>query len=142
MPDQKPETTLHYDGQPAPPRDDAAIPDYLLHWDRYVLKRRLGSGGMGEVFEAWDPRLERFVALKFLGSVDTGTLERFEREARAQARVDHPAICKVDEVGETGDVDAAVERARIAIAEGRWRLENGARITGRCGDCRSVHRHR
>ena len=100
MPDQKPETTLHYDGQPAPPRDDAAIPGYLLHWDRYVLKRRLGSGGMGEVFEAWDPRLGRFVALKFLGISDAGTLERFEREARAQARVDHPAICKVFEVGE------------------------------------------
>lgn len=94
------EPTLPNNGRDARPGDTAAIPDYLLHWDRYLLKRWLGRGGMGEVFEAWDPRLGRFVALKFLGSIDSETLERFEREARAQARVDHPAICKVFEIGE------------------------------------------
>ena len=78
----------------------AAIPEYLLGWSRYTLTGRLGSGGMGEVFKAWDPRLGRFVALKFLSSSDPETLDRFEREARAQARVDHPAICKVFEVGD------------------------------------------
>jgi serine/threonine-protein kinase len=76
------------------------VPAYLLEWDRYVVRRRLGAGGMGEVFEAWDPRLGRFVALKFLAGSDLDTLERFEREARSQAHVDHPAICKVFEVGE------------------------------------------
>ena len=94
----KPDNTLSYEGRPLP--HPGAIPEYLRWWDRYVVQRRLGSGGMGEVFEAWDPRLGRFVALKFLGIADPLMLERFEREARAQARVDHPAICKVFEVGE------------------------------------------
>lgn len=94
------ENTLPLDGDSAPADDETPIPEYLLRWDRYHVKRRLGRGGMGEVFEAWDPRLGRFVALKFLGTVDPDTLGRFEREARAQARVDHPAICKVFEVGE------------------------------------------
>src|SRR6185503_11329531 len=92
--------TQRLDGDSAPRRSSTFLPDHLANWDRYVLKRRLGAGGMGEVFEAWDPRLGRFVALKFLGGTDPETLERFEREARAQAHVDHPAICKVFEVGE------------------------------------------
>ena len=100
MPDQDPEATLLHDVRPVSSYDTSAIPDYLLRWGRYDLKRRLGRGGMGEVFEAWDPQLRRFVALKFLSGADAETLERFEREARAQARVDHPAICKVFEVGE------------------------------------------
>lgn len=79
---------------------EAAIPAYLAGWSRYEVSLRLGAGGMGEVFRAWDPRLGRFVALKFLASSDPETIERFQREARAQARVDHPAICKVFEVGE------------------------------------------
>ena len=74
-------------------------PDFLVAWQRYDVGRRLGAGGMGEVFEAWDPRLGRHVALKFLYGTDPETLERFTREARSQARVDHPGICKVFEVG-------------------------------------------
>ena len=60
----------------------------------------IGSGGMGEVFKAWDPKLERYVALKFLRHEDPEHIERIFREARAQARVDHPGVCKVYEVGE------------------------------------------
>ena len=74
-------------------------PDFLAGWDRYAIVSRLGSGGMGEVFKAWDPRLGRHVALKFLYGTDTQTLDRFTREAHSQARVDHPGICKVYEVG-------------------------------------------
>ena len=55
---------------------------------------------MGEVFKAWDKELERFVALKFLRYDDPELVERLFREARAQARVDHPGVCKVYEVGE------------------------------------------
>jgi len=94
------EPTTRLGGDPVPHERGADVPEYLREWDRYVVKRRLGSGGMGEVFEAWDPRLGRLVALKFLAWIDVETLERFEREARAQAHVDHPAICKVFEVGE------------------------------------------
>jgi tetratricopeptide (TPR) repeat protein/predicted Ser/Thr protein kinase len=70
-------------------------------WDRYRCDRLLGSGGMGRVFKAWDPRLRRWVALKFLTSDDPELTTRFLREARAQARIEHPHICRVYEVGET-----------------------------------------
>ncbi len=60
----------------------------------------VAHGGMGEVFKAWDTRLERFVALKFLRSEDPLLLERLDREARAQARLDHPNVARVYEVGE------------------------------------------
>ncbi len=60
----------------------------------------LGAGGMGEVFKAWDPVLERHIALKYLRRDDPELVERLFREARAQARVNHPGICEVYEVGE------------------------------------------
>jgi serine/threonine-protein kinase len=59
----------------------------------------IGAGGMGEVFKAWDPDLERHVAFKYLKHDDPVLVERLLREARAQARVDHPSVCKVYEVG-------------------------------------------
>lgn len=71
-------------------------------WGRFALVELLGRGGMGKVFRAWDPVLERYLALKVLLGDDPVQLERFEREARSQAGVDHPAVCKVYEVG---DVD-------------------------------------
>ncbi len=60
----------------------------------------IGSGGMGEVFKAWDAELSRWVALKYLRRDEPELVERLMREARAQARVDHPGICKVYQVGE------------------------------------------
>ncbi len=71
-------------------------------WDRYHIEGFLGAGGMGSVFKARDPRLGRFVALKFLRDGDAlpEQRRRFDREARAQARLDHPNICKIFEVGE------------------------------------------
>lgn len=52
------------------------------------------------MFEAWDPVLRRRVAIKLLHGDDPDLVRRFVREAQAQARVDHPNICKVFEVGE------------------------------------------
>ena len=74
----------------------------VADWDRYVFIRRLGAGGMGEVFEARDLRLERVVALKFIRGGDPRLHLRLAQEARAQARIDHPNVCKVFEVGEVG----------------------------------------
>ena len=70
----------------------------------YQVEARLGAGGMGEVYRAYDQRLRRAVALKFLHSEphDADRRGRIHREARAAARLDHPFICKVYEVGEVG----------------------------------------
>src|SRR5580704_3643529 len=66
---------------------------------RYRLERELGAGGMGVVFAAFDPDLERRIALKVLRA-DTGEARRrLLREARAMARLFHPNVVVVYEVG-------------------------------------------
>jgi len=74
----------------------------LQDWDRYRIVEFLGAGGMGKVYKAQDPRLNRFVALKFIrdNSPSSDLAQRFNREARAQASIDHEHICKIYEVGE------------------------------------------
>ncbi|MGH9361613.1 MAG: serine/threonine-protein kinase, partial [Thermoanaerobaculia bacterium] len=70
----------------------------------YEITARLGAGGMGEVYEAKDLRLERKVAVKFLPADAPLTAEarrRFAREARAASAIDHPHICAVHDVGES-----------------------------------------
>ncbi len=71
-----------------------------MAWGRYRLEGLLGEGGMGRVFAAFDPRLERRVALKLLRGDDPVLALRFLAEARAQARVEHEHVCRVYEVGE------------------------------------------
>ncbi|MBL9004960.1 MAG: serine/threonine protein kinase [Myxococcales bacterium] len=75
--------------------------DYpVARWDRYEFQKKLGQGGMGAVYKARDRRLGRDVALKFIRGGDPNLVMRFLQEARAQARIDHPHVCKVYEVGE------------------------------------------
>ncbi|MBK9796595.1 MAG: serine/threonine protein kinase [Holophagaceae bacterium] len=72
----------------------------LHHWGRFEALELLGEGGMGRIFRASDPRLRRVVALKLLRRDDPELLQRFIQEAQLQARVDHPNVCRVYEVGE------------------------------------------
>ena len=67
----------------------------------YTIVREIGRGGMGIVYEAWDDRLSRPVAIKtFLSSGDPSRRERFLREARAAAAVSHPHVCQLFDIGE------------------------------------------
>ncbi len=72
----------------------------VKEWDRYEFVAFLGRGGMGQVFKAYDPYLDRYVALKFIFSENPENMKRFLHEAQSQARIDHPNVCKVYEVGE------------------------------------------
>jgi len=93
----------------------------------YALERKLGEGGMGVVYAARDERLERTVALKTMSSLasDETARKRFWREARAAARVNHPNVCQLYEIGEEGgELFIAMELLEgEALAE---RLRRGA----------------
>jgi predicted ATPase len=83
----------------------------------YEIHSPLDRGGMGEVYRARDVRLDRYVALKVLPSAltrDEHRRARFEREAKAVARLQHPHICAVYDVG-VGDVPYLV----LELLDGR-----------------------
>src|SRR5688572_23514695 len=69
----------------------------------YEIVRPLGAGGMGEVYEARDTRLDRLVAIKVLPAGmarDADARARFDREARAIAAINHPNICALHDIGD------------------------------------------
>lgn len=68
--------------------------------NRFLIERRLGSGGFGTVYEAWDGRLERPVAVKAIESAGGRGSSRVLREAQAAARLNHPGIVTLYEMGE------------------------------------------
>jgi eukaryotic-like serine/threonine-protein kinase len=71
--------------------------------ERFRLEEKVGSGGMSSVYRAYDPTLERLVAIKMMHrdiSSDADQLERFRREARAVARLNHPHVVTVIDAGE------------------------------------------
>ncbi|HRI09032.1 MAG TPA: protein kinase, partial [Nannocystaceae bacterium] len=65
---------------------------------RFAVLRKLGEGGMGTVFAAYDERLDRKIAVKVLHSVDARA--RMLREAQALAKLSHPNVVQVYEIGE------------------------------------------
>ncbi len=76
-------------------------PDYIGKLDHYLVKRVVGSGGMGIVVEAFDPTLHRTVAIKLLHphlSAMGVARQRFAREARAAAAVVHPNVVSIHAV--------------------------------------------
>jgi serine/threonine-protein kinase len=78
---------------------------------RYLIRRRIGKGGMGEVFEADHIGLDKRVALKFLldkFNTDREVLTRFHREARTASRIGHVNIVDITDIGETDDGKAYI----------------------------------
>ena len=86
----------------------------------YEIVSLLGSGGMGEVYRARDPRLGREVAVKVLPEAvasDADRLRRFEQEARAAGALNHPNVLVVLDVVLTADLRAYVYRYRRMLSD-------------------------
>ena len=66
----------------------------------YEIQAPLGEGGMGAVYKAHDPKLQRTVAIKVLAKQDDDASARLLQEARAASALNHPHICTIYEVGE------------------------------------------
>jgi serine/threonine protein kinase/Tfp pilus assembly protein PilF len=103
----------------------------------FLVLRKLGQGGMGEVYLADDTSLDRKVALKFLpegAHKDERLRERFLQEARAAAAIDHPYVCKIYEAGvANGKAFIAMEfvegeTLRDLMREGPPRREEALRL--------------
>ena len=113
---------------------DAALPETI---GRFLIQQRLGAGAFGAVYRAIDPTLDREVALKVPHKElqkDARAVERFLREARAAARLQHPHIVPVYETGADGD-SSYIASAFIAgrsladtIDDGRFEPRRAARI--------------
>src|SRR5688572_7875485 len=72
----------------------------------YILVKQIGKGGMGAVWKAWDKKLTRWVAIKFLLVAEDEDVLRFQREAKLAARLRHPNIAPIYEVGEAPAMQA------------------------------------
>src|SRR6202049_1535573 len=98
-----------------------------------VMEALLGAGGMGQVYRARDPRLNRDVAIKVSARQFSG---RFEREARAIAALNHPNICHLYDVGPNYLVMELVEGPTLAerIKQGALPLEEALRIARQMAD--------
>ncbi|SPE36581.1 hypothetical protein SBA6_590030 [Candidatus Sulfopaludibacter sp. SbA6] len=105
----------------------------------YRITGSLGAGGMGSVYRAEDTRLGRTVAIKLIRTslaLSATTRQRFEREARAVAALNHPHICAVYDVGSEGGADYLVmeyvEGETLAARLKKGRLELAAALTVAC----------
>src|SRR5262245_52659704 len=99
----------------------------------YQILAPIGAGGMGEVFHARDTRLARDVAIKVSGARFS---ERFEREARAIAALNHPNICQLYDVGPNYLVMELVEGSTLAerIKQGAIPPEEAMRLARQIAD--------
>jgi ABC-type branched-subunit amino acid transport system substrate-binding protein len=115
----------------APSRTEPPILKRNDRVGRYVILEAIGAGGMGRVYAAHDPALDRTIALKLLRSdVAIPDLEsRLLREAKAMARVSHPHVIAVHDAGRHGDqvyiamelVDGGTLRTWLTAAKRSWR---------------------
>src|SRR5206468_3807756 len=100
---------------------------------RYRLDAQIGTGGMSTVYRAFDTVLERQVAIKLMHreiASDSDQLERFRREARAVAQLNHPHVVGVIDAGEEGDPDHPTPYIVFEYVEGET-LKDRIRRHGR-----------
>ncbi len=104
--DTGPQDSTYVRSEPAAPSTAQAAwsePTRGMEVGRYVVLKPVGQGGMGVVYAAYDPDLDRKVALKILrpsrSESDAKSRARLVREAQAMARVSHPNVCSVFDVG-------------------------------------------
>ena len=107
----------------------------------YQIDAPLGAGGMGEVYKATDTRLDRTVAIKVLPehvAADPDLKQRFEREARTVAALNHPHICTLHDIGNQDGIDFLVmeylDRETVAQAAGERRAAARSGAAGRHRD--------
>jgi len=86
----------------ATPSTSKIFPEHGKHFGRFELRECLGKGGHGTVYRAWDPSLQREVALKIprYAVFDRSARDQFLREGRTAGRLQHPNLVPVHEVGE------------------------------------------
>ena len=103
----------------------------------YEIRTLIGAGGMGEVYRAYDTRLERDVAIKILSrgfTGDTHRLARFEREARVLATLNHPHIGAIYGIHDAAtDAGGPIRALVLELVEGETLAERIARVEGRKG---------
>ena len=95
----------------------------------YTLRAELGHGGMGVVYTAHDPRLDRQVAIKVLPpdlTRDETAKQRFLQEAKAASALDHPNICTIYEINETDDGQLYLVMAYYEGETLKERIDRGA----------------
>jgi len=97
---------------------------------RFVKIKKIGQGGMGMVFQAYDPRLARLVAIKICTEADPEALERFRREARATAAIKHPNVVEIHGVADIQGMPYLVLEYLAGVEDGKQhfienRKENG-----------------
>lgn len=109
----------------------------------YRVLRKVGGGGMGDVYEAEDLNLGRHVALKFISETRSRSpqaLHRFEREARAASALNHPNICTIHDIGNrSGDRFIVMElleggSLRERLQEGPLRIEEAVEYAEQVAD--------
>ncbi len=110
---------------------------------RYTIEKKLGEGGMGEVYLAFDNSLERFVALKILSeafSQDADRVQRLKQEAKAASALNHPNILTIYEIGTTDNIEfIAMEfvegkTLREVIEGGELTLKDAVKIAEQIAD--------
>ncbi|MBP7864760.1 MAG: protein kinase [Acidobacteria bacterium] len=130
-------------GIPSGPRTipDGHFAEHLQpggQWGRFKIIALLGSGGSGRVFKAWDTTLNRLVALKVLHREEPELFTRFLQEAQSQARIDHPNVCRVYEVGGMGNAGSGdaqpfivmqfIDGKTLSRAAGEMTLEQKVKV--------------